>query len=374
MKKTRKKRLLFVMPNLLGGGAQFVLLRLLKSLDRDKYEIRLFLFRNEGEEHYFALIPDNVTVETVFDRDAPRLRARYELSRVFMRLVKTAIRHDIIVGSLELRPTFLAYFAARLLGRRSVGWVHTAIEPYLKICNFNIFSSLTRFVYPRLDAVVFVSKGAHASMESFLGRKGVKNGMTIYNILGHQTLSGETGARDEGGKIVVAAGRLVSLKGFDILIKAHAKLVTKGVAHKLVILGEGPLRAELEALARDLGVSGSVVFEGYVVNPVDYFRKATVFVLSSRFEGLGMVILEAMAAGTPVVATDCPFGPAEILEDGKYGLLVPTEDADSLAGAMERMLSDLALQNHLRRIGPLRAADFSSDKIIPQWDRLFESL
>lgn len=376
MKIIKKKRLLFVMPHLLGGGAELILIRLISYLDRDKYEIGLFLFRNETKDNFSALIPSDVTIESVFDRDKARLRARYEFSWIFLRLINTALKYDILIGALELYPTFLSYFAGRLLRKRIVGWVHIAIEPYLKYCNFDLSNKLSRFVYPRLDAVVFVSKGAFSSMKSFLGNKESRNGMTIYNLLDYPEHYSENAciASKDDGKVVVAAGRLVPQKGFDILIKAHAKLIARDVSHNLVILGEGPLRAELEELAKNLGVCGSVVFKGFVSNPSEYFRTASVFVLSSRFEGLGMVILEAMMVGAPVIATDCPYGPAEILENGKYGILVPPEDVDLLSEAIEKMLFDPVLKNHLRQIGPLRAADFLPDKIISQWDRLFESL
>jgi glycosyltransferase involved in cell wall biosynthesis len=376
MKKIKKKKLLFVMPNLDGGGAQLVLLSLIKYLDRDKYEIGLFLFRNEGEAHYLASIPEDVVVEAVFERGAARLRARYEYSYLFIRLVRFAYQYNIIIGSLELSPTFLAYFTARLLGKLCVGWVHTAIEPYTKDTESSFFCKVAHFVYPRLDAVVFVSNGAYDSMKSFLGGKKIIRGETIYNILDYPIIKQTKTEFESDGKerIVVAAGRLVSLKGFDLLIQAHAKLIANHLYHKLVILGEGPLRSELETIARVLGVSESVVLEGYVENPFDYFRKAEVFVLSSRFEGLGMVMLEAMMAGTPVIATDCPYGPAEVLENGKYGLLVRTEDADSLAEGIERMFSDIGLREQLKLSGRLRAADFSAERLIPQWDRLFETL
>jgi glycosyltransferase involved in cell wall biosynthesis len=374
--KSKKQRLLFVVPNLLGGGAQLILLHLLKYLSRDKYEIGLFIFRNDGEKHYFAAIPNDVTVEFVYDRDDVRIRARYEFARIFFRLVKCLFRYDIVIGSLELTPTFLSYFAARLLGKRCVGWVHIAIEPYLTYCNFSMFNKLTQYVYPRLNAVVFVSEGASVSMKSYLGSQEINNGMTIYNVLDYPSLEmceNSVGWNAES-KTIVAAGRLVPQKGFDVLIKAHAKLIKRSFDHKLIILGDGNLRDELQELARGLGVSDSVVFEGYVVDPSVYFKNATVFVLSSRFEGLGMVILEAMMAGAPVVATDCPYGPAEILENGKYGILVPPEDVNALAAAIERLLLDSGLRDLLKKSGPQRAADFLPDKIIPQWESLFESL
>lgn len=109
---------------------------------------------------------------------------------------------------------------------------------------------------------------------------------------------------------------------------------------RLVILGEGPMRPELESLARDLGVENDIDLPGFVSNPFKYMKRASVFVLSSLYEGFGNVLAEAMFLGTPVVATNCPSGPEEILEGGKWGRLVPPGDAQSLAEAIVQTLND----------------------------------
>jgi glycosyltransferase involved in cell wall biosynthesis len=143
---------------------------------------------------------------------------------------------------------------------------------------------------------------------------------------------------ESGDPILLAVGRFTKQKDFPTLIRSFAK-VHRNRQARLFILGEGPNRPELEALVRQLGLEAEVAMPGFVENPYGYMSKASVFVLSSRWEGLPTVLIEAMYAGAPVVATDCPSGPREILKDGAYGKLVPVGDADALAKAI---LSTLA--------------------------------
>jgi glycosyltransferase involved in cell wall biosynthesis len=137
--------------------------------------------------------------------------------------------------------------------------------------------------------------------------------------------------------LLIAAGRLASWKGFDDLIRAMKILVQNRPA-RLMILGDGPLRADLQTLIDELGLSGAVSLLGYVENPLKYFARADVFVLSSHVEGLPNVLVEAMMCGCTPVATDCPTGPREVLQDGKFGYLVPLRDPVALAAGIEKAL------------------------------------
>lgn len=136
-----------------------------------------------------------------------------------------------------------------------------------------------------------------------------------------------------GEPFVLAVGRLHKQKGYPHLLKAFARVVHQKPAH-LVILGEGDDREELQDLANSLGIAPYVHFHGYTANPLAYMRDASVFVLSSLAEGFGNVVVEALACGTPVISTDCPHGPKEILANGRYGTLVRVGDVEALANAM----------------------------------------
>jgi len=133
--------------------------------------------------------------------------------------------------------------------------------------------------------------------------------------------------------VVMGIGRLAPKKDFTTLVRAFAE-VRQDVRARLMILGEGPERAELESLVRTLDLEADVALPGFVDNPYAYLARASLFVLSSRWEGLPTVLIEAMFCGAPVVSTDCPSGPHEILNGGRYGRLVPVGDLSALAGAI----------------------------------------
>jgi glycosyltransferase involved in cell wall biosynthesis len=148
--------------------------------------------------------------------------------------------------------------------------------------------------------------------------------------------------------VVVAAGRLVPQKNFALLLTAFARLRTQRTV-RLLIFGEGPERPRLEALVRSLGIGADAALPGHVANPYAAYARAALFALSSDWEGLPTVLIEALACGCPVVSTDCPSGPAEILEHGRCGRLVPTGDAAALAEAMARTLDEPSDAEALRR-------------------------
>ena len=170
---------------------------------------------------------------------------------------------------------------------------------------------------------------------------------------------------DGGPPVLLAVGRLARVKDFPTLLRAFAQ-VAKARPVRLIVLGNGRWLQRLQNQARRLGVAGKVSFCGWVGNPFPFFRKASVFVLSSRYEGLGNVLIEALACGCPCVSTDCPHGPAEILENGRLGRLVPVGDATAMAKAIEQNLDSPPDKAVLR----IRGQEFSVDKAIEHYERL----
>lgn len=202
-----------------------------------------------------------------------------------------------------------------------------------------------RRLYPRSDGIVAVSEGVRADL---IANFSIPEGKvrTIYNGSVTSALF-ERGREEAGhawldhkqGPVILGAGGLRAQKDFGTLIKAFSKISSKYPLSRLVILGEGPDRALLENTAEQLGVAERVDLPGHVDNPYAYMDKADVFALSSAWEGLVNVVIEALALGAKVVATDCPSGPREILENGKYGILVPVRDEDALAAGLNQALS-----------------------------------
>ncbi len=171
--------------------------------------------------------------------------------------------------------------------------------------------------------------------------------------------------------VFVTAGRLVEMKDQRTLLRAFALHVQRRPS-RLMLLGAGPMLDALRTLAGSLGIAEHVAFEGFVPNPLPYMRAADAFVLSSRSEGFGNVLVEAMGCGTPVVSTDCPHGPADILDHGKYGILVPPRNPDALAPAFGRILDEQSRwpAETLRA----RASAFSYQACADQYAGLFRSL
>jgi glycosyltransferase involved in cell wall biosynthesis len=174
--------------------------------------------------------------------------------------------------------------------------------------------------------------------------------------------------------VLLGVGRLVDEKAFDRLIRAHVALRRQGLDHHLVILGDGPLRQTLLAQAQALRVADTVFLPGHVNNVADWMAHATVFALSSRYEGFALVVLEALAAGVPVVAMDCPAGPREILQDGRYGPLVPEGDEAALTQAIEAQLREPEQRARLSALGKERARDYAPERIVPKWEALLAEI
>jgi len=174
--------------------------------------------------------------------------------------------------------------------------------------------------------------------------------------------------------VVVAIGRLNAQKGFDNLLQAHRLARSAGMDYRLWILGEGPLRGELTSLIDRLQIADSVKMPGFLPNPYPALRHAAVFVMSSRFEGLPLALFEALSLGTPCLSTNCPTGPAEILDNGRYGMLTPVEDEKALADALCRLLRDDALRTKLGRAGRGRATRYGLQLGMPTWQSLLSEL
>lgn len=174
--------------------------------------------------------------------------------------------------------------------------------------------------------------------------------------------------------LLMAIGRLTEQKGFDLLFKAFARLKDRYPTWQIIILGEGPLRTELENLRDRLGLMHQVHFLGNVTSVFAALRQADLFVLSSRFEGFPNVLCEAMACGVPVIAADCATGPREIVRDGLDGILVPPEDVDALAAAMDYLLGNEQARKRLASRATEVTGRFGLTQVMGTWDTLLGDL
>ena len=224
-------------------------------------------------------------------------------------------------------------------------------------------------MFPAASKVVAISRGVAENVAAVVGVQADKITM-IYN----PTCAPDIGTlaevepehpwfSDDGPPVVLGVGRLVSQKDFSTLIDAF-RHVRANRPYRLVILGDGPLRSALEARIARFGLDDCVSLPGWVANPFAFMARAALFVLSSRHEGFGNVLVEALACGCPAVSTDCPAGPAEILEDP--ALLAPVGDAEALARVMQRALDEAADKAALRA----NAARFSVERSIDGYETL----
>ncbi|GAA5060808.1 glycosyltransferase involved in cell wall biosynthesis [Thermocatellispora tengchongensis] len=179
---------------------------------------------------------------------------------------------------------------------------------------------------------------------------------------------------DQTGKIVVAAGRLFAQKGFDLLIPAFAGVVKRHRDWQLRIYGTGPKKDELRALIEEHRLYNNVFLMGRTEHFDEELRKASLFVLSSRFEGLPMVMIEAMSHALPIVSFDCPTGPADVITHGVDGLLVPPEDVAGLTAALNQLIGDRDARLRMGAAAAKTVLDYAPDAVMPRWESLFREL
>ena len=230
------------------------------------------------------------------------------------------------------------------------------------------WSALRALFYRHANAVVVQSNTVRDWASKFLRTSTVHvipNPIKpMFNVIEHH--SNFRGS----GHMVVAMGRLGREKGFDLLIKAFGKCITTHSDWSLVILGEGRERRNLEILAADLRIADHVSIAGQVHEPAETLSRADLFVLSSRYEGFPNALLEAMACKLPVISTDCPSGPRDIVRDNVDGVLVPPNDVDALAAAMDRFMADQAERKRLGARAGEVIQRFSIERIMSLWEKV----
>lgn len=374
----KRIRLLIVVPFLGGGGAERVATLLLQHLDRKKFEPSLVMYKRMGV--YMDELPPNLRVVDI----GLRKRTLPKLPETIWRLARVIRREkpDVVLSFLTY-SNLITIMAARLSGVSTAVTVsernNLTMELKAESLRYSLLQKLgVRMLYPLVNVVIAISRGVEEDLVKNFGVPTQKVEV-IYNPVDIERISHLAQYPVDhpwfGGElpVIAAMGRLEPQKGYHYLLRAFA-MIKKVRSCKLVIIGEGKKREELEHLARELGIERDVAFLGFQKNPFKYLARADVFVLSSLWEGFGNVIIEAMACGTPVIATRCPSGPEEIIEDGSNGLLVPPADKRALADAILSILSDEKLARKLAGNGKRRVQDFSLGKRIVEYERVLERI
>ncbi|MBU8895068.1 glycosyltransferase [Corallococcus sp. H22C18031201] len=370
-----KRRILFTLVYLGPGGIERSVCNVLAGLDRAQFDTALFFHHGPPPEGHRDRIPQDTQVSWATEGAYRRLN----LPRYLWRLLQEARKADVIVAAQEGRATLLARLAGWLLRKPVVGMIHFDWGAFHREQRKRQLWGL-RVLYPGMSRIVSCG---HDSARSFstLVHVDPRRLQVIPNFVHGERIraAGEAPLPDWAVPIfqkpvVIAVGRLEHQKAFDVLVRSHALVRKAGVDHHLLILGVGALGDALKALVRALGVEDSVFMPGFTPNPHALMRHATVFALSSRFEGLPMVLLEALALGCPIVSTDCPSGPAEALDGGRAGLLVPVDAPQALADALAKVVSDPALQAELASRARQRAEELSAERALKTWDSLLASV
>lgn len=366
MKTEPSERLAFFVPTLEGGGAEKMMLILAGAFAERGYEVDLIVTRAVGE--HAKSVPALVRLVDLSVRNAPAALiplARYLRAHRPLALLSTLSHANVVaIWAAKLAragtPVFVREANSPLGRKVSRGWRN------------RVMTTLQRFSYPRAARVISISHDLAAEIVQELGLPPA-HVVTIYSpVVTPALLTGSDAPPDHPwfapsnrAPVIVAAGRLTPQKDFATLLRSFA-LLRGRLDARLLILGEGSQRGELERLGRELKIDSDLSMPGFAQNPIPFFSHASVFALSSAWEGFGNVLVEAMACGTPVVSTDCPSGPREILGGGEYGELVAVGDSERLAEALERAITTPKNSDSLRA----RAAEFSLETSVRQYEQV----
>ena len=365
----RRPDVALFIPTLQIGGAERVALNLAHSFADAGRTVELVLGRREGD--LLDEVDPRVLVRDLDAWGSPLLvpaMARYLrttapevlLSHLDVANVAALLAHKASARRARVLVCSHIVVTAQVAqaGRRQDRWVARTL----------------RWLYPWADGVVAVSHGVAADLAT-VARLPPSEITVIHNPVVTDELLAAAGEpvrhpwlADGHTPVLISAGRLIAQKDYPTLLRAFQRARAKRPL-RLLMLGDGEERPELERLARELGVAEDVGFEGFVTNPHAYFGRASLFVMSSAWEGFGNVLVEALACGTPVVSTDCPSGPGEILQGGRYGRLVPVGEPDRLSAAILATLDRPPEPDLLRT----RAADFEMDLVASRYLRLIEA-
>jgi glycosyltransferase involved in cell wall biosynthesis len=366
----KKIKVLFLINSLAGGGAERVMLMILKHIDRDRFVPRLAVLKLEGD--YLNQVPDDINT---YSLNMDGFRVGKELPKLLYRLKKVIndFRPDVVFSFMW--ESNIINSLANIVAKREKKVLNERCE---LIARFkDLFGEgiksraaliLTKYLYKRADSIVSLSAGVK--------RQFVNLGLPptlITTILNPVDLSA-IGRRklediDMGRPYILFAGRLTPQKNVPLLLKSFA-MTRDEFDVDLLILGQGEEEGKLKELVKDLKLDNRVIFKGFENNPFKYMYKAVIFVLCSNYEGLGNVIIEAMACGTPVVSTDCPYGPGELIENGVNGILVPVGDAVAIANAFKTLLRDRKLREKFVVEGMKKVRTLDIKDIVKKYEEI----
>lgn len=365
-------KICFVIPTLTSGGAERVAVTVLSALD-PRHERMLYLFSGTDGVYFDRIAPG---VRVVVASKRSWLARLLELAR-FLRTAKPDIVMPFLSYFITAIAAWIAGTGARVVfnqGTPTTGFLEDPDFSWQQPLRRRVFAWMTRWFYRRADAVVVTSQGVADDLATRYGVPRAKM-RVLHNPVDLEAIAAGAAEALDGpageGPVVVAAGRLAGVKSYPLFLAALEQLNRSTPVHAW-ILGDGDERERLEQIAAQPPLAGRVRFLGFRQNPWAAIARADVFVLTSSYEGFGNVLIEAMACGTPVVATRSP-GTVEIIEDGVNGLLVAHEPA-AVAAAIGRLLSDRPLRDRLVARAKHDVEHYALPNVIARYDRLFREV
>lgn len=367
----------FFIPDLTTGGAERVTVNIVNGLADRGYDVELLLSRERGELR--SQLSERVSVVVLPPSRTPVLGVATHLPALFAYLRR---REPAALFPHLAHVSVVSLAVKRFLDVDTVV-VPTHHKTFGKLTDQTPKDRLTRLLVPRLyptaDRIIAVSGGVADSIAegTSVDRDDVS---VLYNPIDVESVRTRARERvdhewieDDETDVVLFVGRIAPQKDLETWLRAFARVHDRNPDARAVLAGtelkgSGTSREDLLALADRLGVGDAVSMPGYVDNPYRYMAQADVFLLSSRYEGLPTVLVEALACGCPVVATDCPNGPREILDGGEYGRLVPVGAADEIAEAVEAALREPTPSEALRA----RADEFAPAAVLDDYERFIE--
>ncbi|MFZ0548536.1 MAG: glycosyltransferase [Candidatus Promineifilaceae bacterium] len=356
-------KLFLLRPTLGQGGADRVTLTLLQHFDRARFQPALVLSKVSGE--YVNDLPPDVPV---YSLGGKRLWTAWLPLTSLLRQHKPDILFSTSGGT-----NVIAVIAHRLSGSNSrlILSERNVLMHGEKTNKRRLLTWVKGLLYGRADQITAVSQGVKDDLVNQLGIASEKVTVVYNPIVTDKMLTLAQEPLDhpwflEDIPVVLGVGRLVQEKGFDILIRAIAQVREKRPV-RLVILGEGELRVELQTLIDSLELPGHIQLVGFDKNPFKYMARCTLFVLSSRYEGLPGALIQSMACGAAVIATDCPAGPSEIITPEVDGILVPVEDVSAMADQITRLLDSPDLRKTFSTNAQKSAVRFRADAVLENY-------
>ncbi|SDO05795.1 glycosyltransferase [Alkalicoccus daliensis] len=365
-----KIKILFFMYSLSGGGAERTVVNIINNLNKEKYEAVIVLVKKENNV-YLDLLSKHVSVIIL---NGDRLRGSIFKLRRCIILEKPDLLFSTINGNniILLLAKLLSFSKIPTIVREANNRTQSGkVTPINKIFTYITYNFISNQVITLSEGVKLDLVNNFKIKENKI--KVIYNPVEVDQVYKLSLDTVEDFERKDKEKLMIAVGRLAEQKDYQTLLKAF-EIINKEVNVRLLILGIGPLEKSLKDLCVDLNIEDRVVFLGFKSNPYKYMRLADLFILSSKWEGFGHVIVEAMASEVPVISTNCKSGPDEIIEENRYGVLVPVSNIGILASESIELLKNNEMRRKYLIEGGKRAKFFDAKKIVKDYESCFKEI